>query len=108
MVQAGVDQRLDIAGTPALVALDSSGARIAVADFDQAVGAYAPLATVRSTVGNLIMHSYTDYREAMLEARTDAVMPGAYGERIGADLVRNVAVGSHPVRADDDPADRPF
>ncbi len=28
---------LDIAGTPALVALDSSGARIAVADFDQAV-----------------------------------------------------------------------
>ncbi len=32
-----VQGRLDIAGTPALVALDSSGARIAVADFDQAV-----------------------------------------------------------------------
>lgn len=29
--------RLDIAGSPALVALDSSGARIAVADFDRAV-----------------------------------------------------------------------
>ncbi len=32
-----VEGRLDIAGTPALVALDSSGARIAVADFDRAV-----------------------------------------------------------------------
>ena len=32
-----VKGRLDIAGTPALVALDSSGARIAVADFDRAV-----------------------------------------------------------------------
>lgn len=32
-----VQGRLDIAGTPALVALDGSGSRIAVADFDQAV-----------------------------------------------------------------------
>jgi len=32
-----VQGRLDIAGTPALVALDSSGARIAIADFDRAV-----------------------------------------------------------------------
>jgi len=32
-----VQGRLDIAGTPALVTLDASGARIAVADFDRAV-----------------------------------------------------------------------
>ena len=37
-LEAGeVQGRLDIAGSPALVALDSGGTRIAVADFDQAV-----------------------------------------------------------------------
>jgi WD40 repeat protein len=35
--QAALKAELDIAGSPALVALDSAGTRIAVADFDQAV-----------------------------------------------------------------------
>jgi WD40 repeat protein len=34
---ASIEAQLDIAGTPALVALDSSGSRIAVADYDRAV-----------------------------------------------------------------------
>ena len=34
---AAIDAQLDIAGTPALVSLDSSGNRIAVADYDRAI-----------------------------------------------------------------------
>jgi WD40 repeat protein len=34
---ASIDGKLDIAGTPALVSLDSNGSRIAIADYDRAV-----------------------------------------------------------------------
>ena len=35
--KASIDAQLEIAGTPALVSLDSSGSRIAIADYDRAV-----------------------------------------------------------------------
>jgi subtilisin-like proprotein convertase family protein len=35
--EASIDARLEVAGTPALVALDASGSRIAIADYDRAV-----------------------------------------------------------------------
>ena len=35
--EASIDAQLEIAGTPALVSLDSSGSRIAIADYDRAV-----------------------------------------------------------------------
>jgi WD40 repeat protein len=35
--EASIDARLEVAGTPALVSLDASGSRIAIADYDRAV-----------------------------------------------------------------------